>query len=289
MAKQGSYRERQIFAAVDRLTEMHNQWVDDANRPAPDGLYWDVLETTLETIAAGDIPESCRPIEQAAQRMVAAIAVFDDREDQRQQYPHDGFWEARQALEDCRKTAKPVYRPKMESIKELAALPGMTHAQIAKMWGFADEQGNPMPWLVQRELDTPGIVIDKAKDVIGPHWRHPDAEDEGEAVEEPQDDPRSRRLERKRKQAEQDGKPCPETTEQLYEQGVPVEQAAKMLRKSPEDVQKLFDEIEQAKPTTEAKVINYVAEGRSVAEISKLLDIPSQKVKEIIDGNKATK
>lgn len=242
-----SRRSEQLRDAVREFNAVHDRWTEDENRPNPDASYWDAVDRLGEVFDAGDIPADCKDLYAAADEFFNEVAEFDDREDVGRNYPHDGFWEARRKLEDTLTGADYADLPPLESIADLEKQK-VPHGQIAKIWGFIDRRGEPMPVLVQRELDKPGSVIKAKGSIDGRDWRDPRLPEE--ATTQPAE-ARKKKSAAKTKAAK--GDPCKETPFELWEQQVAVSQAAKMLQLPESEVEELFFEFMEAKESEAAK------------------------------------
>jgi len=194
----------------------------------------------FESFEAGDIPDEVRALEETLGPLANEYDNFLDNESDLAGYPQQSFWAAFEKFRETieRPQQETPLRP-LESIKQLHD-EKVTHNQIAKMYGLVDERGNPQGHLIQKELDAPGSVI-------GPDWK----------------DPRVKELEAKRSAASRHAAaiqkartpnpkapPCPETPRELWEQRVSVEQSAKMLQQTEDEVRAQFakwdDEVHQA-------------------------------------------
>jgi len=241
-----SRRSAQLKAIVENFNRVHKEWADSENRPNPDETYWDAVDALRDTFSEGEIPPDCRQLTDAVNDFLDEVDVFDQRENPNNYYPHDAFWRTRQAIEDCLKAEDVPELPPLEPIAELAKLPNITHTQIAKMWGFTDRNGQPMPHLVQRELNHPGSVINTAGSIDGRDWVDPRIAERNAAKQAAERHLSA--LERPKDEAP----PCKETPQELWEQNLSPKQAAKMLRTSVEEVQRLWDEFEAARLADEA-------------------------------------
>lgn len=229
-------RKENLLAAVDEMTRVHQEWADDNNRPNPDAVYWDTVDQLRTVFATGDIPDDCRDLEDAVAAFLLEVDAFDQRADDWVHYPHPEFWQARQEIEDTRNATKqtlPELRP-LESMQELDAQK-VSHEQIAKMYGLVDDAGYGLAHLVKKELANPGSVI-------GPDWVDPRIKERQQ--HEIEVTRRESKVQTKRRNAAEEEKPCPESPQELWEQSVPVAQAARMLRRSEEEVAELFKGFE---------------------------------------------
>lgn len=240
-----SRRSEKLKAAAANFIEVHHRWVKDDNRPNPDETYWTAIDELRQTFDIGDIPDSCRDLAAAVDSFSDEVVNFDDRDDVDNPYPGDAFWAARDHLEKvARDKSEPAPLPPLETIADLAKLPNMQHIQIAKMYGFFDRQGRPLIHLVQRELDKPGSVLNTPGSVDGRDWKDPRLADIETHEEEDDDTPE---MNRKSRRAKDEEKPCPESPQDLWEQRVPVAQAAKMLKQTEKEVALLFAKFDATK------------------------------------------
>ena len=263
-----SLRKEELFAVVDALTVVHSEWVAAQNRPHPDAIYWDAVDEVLEAFSLGDIPQECRDLANAVVLLKDAAEEFGERADIGRQYPDDKFWRARQATEDARKQTQAVQVKRyIEPMQELHAQ-GVSHEQIARMYGFKDDLGRGRPEIVKQELAQPGSVI-------GPDWVHPEDRRQLE-LEQASRSRLERTQQRKGLQALRAAQPCPETPRQLWEQKVSTEQSSRMLKLPLEEVEKLFKgfDAEAAKSgqvQPEEVIARMTAEGKKAGEIAQLL------------------
>lgn len=229
-----------LFAAVEEFNTVHNAWVGDSNSDHPTIRYWDALDELLETFDAGDVPSDCRQLASAVYDLAREKQAHDatDSID-----PAHSFWAAREALETLwerhRYGAKVKYR---ETVKELDRQ-GVPHEQIARIWGLKHRDGSGNATLVARELEFQGSVI-------GPDYVHPDDRDDDERAE--------RNIEKYRAQhtgeapavasnRPSEDPPCPETSEELWLQKVSIPQAAKMLKRTQDDLAAEWKVFEQGR------------------------------------------
>jgi hypothetical protein len=287
-------RSEQLRAIASEFCRVHDAWVEDDNRPAPDEVYWDACDAIVESFGSGDIPADCRTLADAVERFVSEVERFDDREDATDVYPHDAFWTAREriavVLLGAEKAAAKALQP-LESIVVLRAQ-GVGDAQIAMIYGFRDRNGNWMPQLVQREIDQPGSVLKTPGAVDGRDWRDPRIKD-GDAANEPAER-HAEALSRKKRRAAKNRQACPETPEDLWRQKVTVQQAARMLGLSESEVAEMFSDFEKeheaailggekVDATTQA-IRELAGKGRSVKQIVEELKVDPAKVKEAMKG-----
>lgn len=240
MTSTGDPRLVRLLAAVEQFTNVHNNWVADNNAEFPTIVYWDALDELIEVFNSEDIPASGRMLAAAVYELAEEKAIHEATENLN---PHNGFWQKREILENLWTTlrwgGKQKYR---ESVKELDRQ-GVPHEQIARIWGLRHRDGSGNAALVARELEYPGSVV-------GPNYVHPDdmeAERSAQII-----------IDRHRTAAAAPVTPppmttpegaalCPETSEELWLQKVPLPQAAKMLGRRQDDLAMEWKEFEQAR------------------------------------------
>lgn len=244
-------RSEKLKAVCEKLNQVHNEWAADENRPNPDEEYFDAAVAVLNSFGRGTIPGDCRHLAEAVENFRREFLAFDNRPDPANLYPKDSFWDARAKIEKALQQSEdaPLMRP-LETIAQLRDQK-VNDIQIAKIWNFIDRKKNPLPHLVQAELDNPGSITKGNGMVDGRDWVHPQAAEMADIEagadmgdDDFDDDDAGEILSpmaRKRKQAEED-KPqrCPETPRELWEQKVSVEQSAKMLLMPVAEVKEMF-------------------------------------------------
>lgn len=286
-----SRRKESLLTIAKNFLATHDEWAADENREYPDDIYWDGVENLIESFEKGDVPADCRSLVDAVMKFADELDEFEAADNQ--QYPKESFW---RAIEKIRQVVDgPARRelPPLESIAELAKLPYMQHAQVAKIYGFKDSKGNLLVGLVQKELDSPGCVIGPAgvgkglidgRDWVDPRLAELDAQDGGtaernsDAIESAKENMGMAAKNRRAKKAEE---PCKETDRELWEQGVGPEQAAKMLKQDSSDVRKRFDDWTAA-AAFNRKVWGLVDQSVPTTEICKQLRTDPKKVEAAI-------
>lgn len=115
---------------------------------------------------------------------------------------------------------------------------GISHNQVCGMWGFIHEDGTPDIAKLDKELSNPGSVANESyehpsmKTHLNDRQNHRRAYEKAFSKAQESHDPYG-------------GQPvCPETPEELFNQGVEVDQAAKMLQKSVDEVQAIWNSLE---------------------------------------------
>lgn len=163
-------RRDQILAAVDRMIDIHEKWVDDDEAPnLPTEAVADAIDHAVVACARGDIPADCR-------RLTASMGAFAERwaayktgdETDGRDGPTRDCWRAFEEVVVQRKGA--VVRPPRvyESVRQLRDQK-VSDAQIALIYKglFHDSHGRVRSDLIDLEFATPGAIVPK-------DWIHPD-------------------------------------------------------------------------------------------------------------------
>lgn len=273
-----SRRSEQLKTIVNNFIAIHDEWVADDNREHPDEDYWDSAQLVVDAVEdAGDIPGDARILFKSMESFADEVDKVFASEDDSQ--PHEGFWQAVVAIRSAIEGPKRRELKPLESIKELCAMPYMQHAQVAAMYGFKDAKGNLLVHLVQKELDSPGSVIATKGGMDGRDWKDPrlaELDVQDTAVERA-----AEAIEKKGRRARKEDKPCRETSRELWEQNVGVEQAAQMLKQSEATVRKQFDEWTAAADLNR-KVWDLVDKAVPVDKIAKQLKVDLPRVESAI-------
>lgn len=233
-------RTQELVAAIDAMQAAHDAYKANPNQVVPPVSFYDTLEATLAVFDSGDIPLEARVLFDAAVQVKLQLRAFDETD---LTYPPDSFWHAVQSFYKVRKDLTRQKRKRLETMVELQDQK-VPIEQIAKMYGLFTEDGDPDVGKVLAELRTPGSVIT-------PDWVHPDERVEVDRLREA-----NQRLHESyvppRPSAD---KPCPETPEQLFMQGVGAEQASRMLQWSADQTDRQWAEFQHAKDVREGKII----------------------------------
>lgn len=234
----------EIKEAVDFLEQVVSEWQSTPreeaamviwrgmDRQAVSQAIEEAAASLFDLIAGDDIEDS-----HAAHALVLAIDAFDDAfskwAEQCQLTPDrtdpsggPEVWEPFRRMLDAR--VQKVY-PKPEPIEALVA-GKVSHAQIAKIYGWRDASGAPDILKVQEEITVPGMHYKPAA------WVHPG---ESRAVADVADRWAARNA--KSRPSRTVAKPkapkeTPETLDELIYDGVNVAQIAKMKRITPDAV-----------------------------------------------------
>lgn len=238
------YRSEELRDVVESFLAYHDEWATDDNKPVPDGRYWDLADDVIAAFDDGSIPADCRELAEAVEAFTDEVSVFDNRDNPAEAYPHAAFWTAVGKVRKCIESAKgPTLRP-LESLQTLREQK-VTDMQICTIYGFFDRKGNAMPWLVQQELDKPGSILQAPGAIDGRDWHDPRVPPNQKATDDA--DESDRAVTRKTKAAEREAAPCPETPHELFQQGVSIAQAARMLRQEESVIAGMWADFEAEK------------------------------------------
>lgn len=282
-----SRRAQQLVDLVAEFLRVHEAYVEDDNQQNPNEVYWDALTAVLDSFAEGEIPASCRELADAVDRLRDEFEVYDNRHEVSVLYPHQAFWSARAALASLFERSKARELPPLESIAQLDAQK-VSHRQIAQIYGFIDGQGRVLAHLVQKELDSPGSILKAPGAIDGRDWRDPRVP----VDESPAERHHSELLAKREAIAADDAAPCPESARDLWEQGVSVSQAAKMLKQDASVVALAFAEFDAAREaelaggdifcgTTQA-IRELHEAGKTAKQIQDELKVSAKQVKEAL-------
>lgn len=252
-------RTDELVAATKNFIEAHDRWADpQSNRPDdPDESYWEAYDYMVDTWDTGDIPSACRELHELVTKLMERNAEFNEVASDSNQDPGPRFFGAVHAIRNhlTAKEKRPIKFT--EPLKDIMALPGMSTMQAAKMYGFIDRHGNPMPHLVTRELETPGSVTKTPGAVDGRDWFDPlNPPEVAEDSDDDTDDKPIRRPARDKPKAVDKPK-CPESLDDLRRQKVPLEQVVRMTGLTAEHIkaewEKLAKESEKAERASKMK------------------------------------
>lgn len=233
-------RSNELRGAVEQFLDAHHDWATDKFASESIQAPYVIVLRAMFKAFDGDVPAELRRLEVAVLSLKREWLRFQDSSSTA---PGDEFWYHREALE----RALNWQDSKLESIAELHKQ-GVSHEQIARMWGLTNDIGTGIAELVDRELNVPGSVI-------GPAYIHPDQK----TVQRELDDQRDElladiaELEAPDDPIDRDDRSCPETSEQLFWQNVPLEQAACMLHRPKSDVHREWLEYAKVRDENERK------------------------------------
>ncbi len=234
---------KKFLAAIDVLLAHEDYDTDQEG-------FWRLMDVVTAADPSVDLGEEWTDLHTAWLDFRKEVDIYDNRWNP-EDMPHNGLWNAigsmgppPSGLVGARFYHSKPYKSAMppEGMKAYAATPDMSHGQVALAFGLIDERGVPQLDLVQQELTDPGSVLDD-------NYQHPTDVEAAQSRQEAH----AAYVERvegiqaavEAKVAE-DTAECPETPQQLYEQGVGAEQYAVMLKLTPEQVEKQWAKFEAA-------------------------------------------
>ncbi len=293
-------RSEQLKAIAKDFCRVHDEWVEDSNKPAPDEGYWGAVDRLIESFGTGEIPAECRRLADAVDRFATEVEKFDGRENPSAVYPGEDFWAARERIamiiESGESDAKSVDLKPLESIASLVAK-GVNDITIAKIYGFRDRKGNWLTGLVQKEIDQPGSVLKTEGAIDGRTWSDPRLPDPSAGNEVAERHATALADKRRKADAKKARKPCPESPRDLWQQKVPVAQAASMLVQDEAAVAAMFagfDAEQEAAliggeaPDAKTQAIFEMSDaGKTIKQIVEELKIGPDKVAAALKARKA--
>lgn len=228
-------KAKTFFEAIDGLLAAYEQY--DTEQTPESGRsrrqFWDAADRVQEVCPFSPLGGKWPALHTAVILFLAQVEIHDTRTAV-QQEPSDDFW---RALHDMGEARKEFGRPTKsatppESIKVLREQK-VELDQIAKTWALYTEDGRPDIGRVAQELAEEGSVIDD-------DFEHPNEKKAREKMAATYAEYQA--VLRDAKGAEKaEREPCEETPEELYQQGVRPDQAAKMLMQDPEEVLNLWN------------------------------------------------
>lgn len=235
-------RSEQIGQAIQNFLTTHKEWQNSNRSEYPDEIYTGNVEALDAVFKSGDIPDDC-------QHIVAPLLAFLDQ--------YNGYWETSAQrpdppydlwvkLEELERMVRPQAQPEPHPIETIAELneQKVGHAQIAMMWNLVTPQGGPNVAYVLMELRKPGCIVDEGKYPDGRTWVSREEQKRRARGELAQAASAKLAAAPVPKPKKKDRQPCPETAEELYLQGVGIEQAAAMLCLSVGDATDLWKQFE---------------------------------------------
>jgi hypothetical protein len=262
-------QEIALLESVRQFLVVHEQWVADGDeRPDPDEDYWYAVDALCNSFSEGDIPHCIRPLYEKVQKFQEQRDIFDQREEIHRTHPKQGFFKAREAIEETYfSTLHDESEPKLPPLENIRSLIDnqdknkIGYEQIARMYRFYDAQGRPDVSKVTQEYNNPGSVI-------GPDWVDPRLEEwrkerlkRKSATERKHSSSATSGIPKSKAKATKtdDSPPCKETPFDLWFQKVSIEQSARMLKISIDEVKAKFDEFDQAKANKEREALGISA------------------------------
>lgn len=208
------------------MTDAHAAYVANPDLVNPPDEFFTDSREACEQFESGDLPAVLRPLAEAMDRFADRLEEYD-RLDPQPADPGNNFWVAFEGVLAIMQAPARRLAP-LESIADLTDQK-VPDGQICQIYGFIDAYQRPRMDLLAKERRQPGSVIASPDGMDGKPWRDPREKDlEAEFGTTLADLLRAPTAYSPPVAAE--SPPCPETIEQLYAQGVPEQQAARMLK-----------------------------------------------------------
>jgi hypothetical protein len=246
-------RAEQLFLVVEAAVQARLEWGDSDTPYITEKLEL-AVDDLVESFATGMIPGGCRALAATVGEMAAVWRDWRARADASglaTAMPGNGFWRLFDMVGQMVADAQPAEPKPLEPIAVLRDQK-VSDAQIARIYGFVDRRGSPMPWKVQEELNEPGRHTGPGTGWVAPihRKRAEEATRRAEAVE------RARAAgDRKIQRA---SAPPPESLAELIGQGVGLAQLCKILRKTRGEVAALCEAQGLPIPPEQENLANFV-------------------------------
>lgn len=142
---------KMLLDQIDGFKEVHEAYViSPAQYPSVE--FYESLETMLQKWFDAELPPACMPMRDAMVRMSEEWEKFENRDNQKNPNPHEGFWRAWENILRLREQFNP---PKpldpIPSVAELAKA-GVSKLQISAMWPIHYDD-------IDKEIANPGSII----------------------------------------------------------------------------------------------------------------------------------
>lgn len=228
-------KAKTFLAAIDCLIMAYEQYDIETNAAQKRKQFWDAVDVVSKTCPFSPLGGKWPRLHTAVILFMAQVEYHDTRHSV-QQEPTDDFWRAIHEISEARKEFERPTKSETppDSVKVLHDQK-VGIDQIAKIWGLYTEDGRPDLGRVSQELARPGSVIND-------DYEHPNVKKARDKMEAAYADYQAVLRDAKGSQ-KTEREPCKETPEELYQQGVRPEQAAKMLMRDSEEVFDLWNQF----------------------------------------------
>lgn len=213
---------------AELFIQTHNAWVDSPHDLLTDE-YEEALKACVDEFKTADMPSDMRDLLDAVAELGVRYDAYEDYVTKRQPMPRSEFWAAVSMVKDALAGQEITYQRTIEPVDMLLAQ-GVSHNQIAHhIYGCNGEgpflrNGVTNSAAILQEVKEPGSIIKV--------WVHPN-ERERVATDRKRE---ARRLERLEQKTSVNIPVGPETFEELFKQGVPINQIADIKQCSVEQV-----------------------------------------------------
>ena len=161
--------KRQLHATVERLLAACKSWRDmegpvipqrGRNRKSISQLLCQAIEQLVELCNSDDFQSDCwrtvLAVDRLASQWARWLTEWEAAPDVVDPSGTANLWSA---VDQVARSIAPPRPVKLESPRVLAALPGMTHRQIAKIYDWWTPVGQPNTAKVEEELKNPGAIV----------------------------------------------------------------------------------------------------------------------------------
>lgn len=163
-------RVKEIVDSVDALFAVHDAWQDDAESPDyPTAEFEQAVERAREVLNVGDIPQQCRELDGALQRLFYEWDMYAEGIHRNGAKPLGRFWGAYRAVVVEREGATPFVPTRPEPVKVLLDQKVPTRQIALHIYGdgtgnqatcpLCGPNGEPDANKIQQEAENPGSVV----------------------------------------------------------------------------------------------------------------------------------
>lgn len=230
-----SERKQQLLAAIEAMTRVRDEWLDDDGKAVDETL--EAVADVIELFRLGDMPGSLRDLERHVASLERLYRSYMERfEEGVTDPPESAFWKAVDTVQSAAKSTRKMPRKPLEKFAELDAQK-VPDRQIALIYGFLDDDGQPNMQMVVEERRDPGRHTGQGSGWLDPRERADAAlATQHDAANDRVQDRISARLAKVAAEA-------PESWESLFTQGISARQMALMKRCEVADVMAKADEL----------------------------------------------
>lgn len=237
-------RRQELMTVTQRAIDCWVDWQqgDPAAIVVPEALRQAWVDL-VSVWGDGSIPADCRELARLVERFdkecLTPWLTEMDTTGQQAILPGNEFW---RTLEEISRLLTAVESPGLKPLEPIADLvaQGVTHAQIARIYGFTDARGNFSEQMVREELAKPGTHLGDGW--VDPRMRRQiDRRNARMAAVDRAFQAASQKVERRNAQPR-------ESLADLIDQQVPLEQIARIFRVSEEEIVQRCEEQGLALP-----------------------------------------
>ena len=155
-------RRDHLLLVIDHLLDTWNAWSADSDVRYITRALEDAVNDCIAVFADGSIPGNMRQLTDCVlkvQRPWEAWQRKNEISGGKYPLPDNDFWQALGNIEAGRQQLQQPVRKALEPLAELVKMPGMSPAQVCRMYGFTSDglnTGEPDLVMLQEELAEPG-------------------------------------------------------------------------------------------------------------------------------------